>query len=127
MLTAPHGSRAAHTGLNLVEDQGYAGVIADLADFRQVAVRRDDDACLALDGLEDDGGHRLADGLEVFNGLADVLRNAVAHVLDLLHHRGVGNAVGALAADGDGAHALAVEGADGGDVPAAAGRDAGEL
>ena len=61
------------------------------------------------------------------NRLADVFGDAVLHMLYLLYHRGVRDAVGIFAADRDRAHALAVECADRGDEPASAGRDTCEL
>ena len=127
MLASPHRAGAAHAGLDLIEDERHAGLVADPADSLQVAIGRDNDARLALDGLEDYGSDLLADRLEVRDCLPDVIGDTVADVLHLLHHRAVGLAVGALAAYRDRAHGLPVEAADRGDEPAAARRDAREL
>ena len=127
MLASPHRAGAAHAGLDLVEDERDAGLVADLTHCLKVAFGRDNDAGLALDRLEDYGGDLLADLLEVLYCLPDVIRDAVADVLDLLNHRSVGSAVGALPADGDRAHGLPVEASYCGDEPAAARRDAREL
>ncbi len=55
---------APEGGLRLVEDQQHAARVAELAQPREIAVRRNDDAAGAQDGL-DDGGGRRADRLRV--------------------------------------------------------------
>ena len=51
-VSAPPGAEAAHAGLDLVEDHHGAGLGARLPDLPQVAVGRQPDAALGLDGLE---------------------------------------------------------------------------
>ena len=55
------GAGAADAGLHLVEPQQRAVLVGDLAGGREVAVGRDDDAGLALDRLEHDGGGLVGD------------------------------------------------------------------
>ena len=56
-VSAPPGAEPAHAGLDLVEDHHGAGLGARLPDLPQVAVGRQPDAALGLDGLEQH--HRL--------------------------------------------------------------------
>ena len=65
-------ARAAHAGLDLVEDQEHAAAIAELAQAREVVGRRDVDPALALDRLDQDRGRlvveHLGDRVEVVVG-----------------------------------------------------------
>ena len=54
VLVAEPPAGAADAGLHLVEDQDRAGVVAQPAQPGEVARRRDDDAALGLDRLDDD-------------------------------------------------------------------------
>ena len=63
MLARPPSPRASEAGLDLVEDQERAHPVARLSNVRQVVGRRDDNATLALDGLEQHrGGLLVQDG-----------------------------------------------------------------
>ena len=50
-LTSPHGTCTSHTGLDLVKDQRNAGLVTDLTDLCQIALRRNDNTGLTLDRL----------------------------------------------------------------------------
>ena len=60
VLAAEHLAAAPHPALDLVEDEESAVLVADLARRREVARRRDVDAALALDRLDDDRGHAIS-------------------------------------------------------------------
>ena len=59
MLDAPHLSRAAEPGLDLVDHEDDAVVVADPADALEELRRSDHEPALALDGLDDDRGDAL--------------------------------------------------------------------
>ena len=54
MLMGEPSPGAPETGLDLVEDQQNVVLVADRAQLAQIALGRDDDAGLALDGLDQD-------------------------------------------------------------------------
>ena len=60
MLHREHAARAAEARLHLVDDEDDPLAVADLADALHELQRRDDEAGLALHGLDDDRGDRLA-------------------------------------------------------------------
>ena len=62
VLVAPEPPGAAHAGLDLVEDQADAGLVAELAQPGQVPVVGDVHAALALDGLDHDARGVAVDG-----------------------------------------------------------------
>jgi hypothetical protein len=55
VLDAPELPRAAVAGLDLVDDEDDAVVVAELAHAGEKLGRRDDEASLALNGLDHDG------------------------------------------------------------------------
>ena len=55
-LVAQQLAGAGDAGLDLVADEQDVVLLAQLLHFAQVAVRRHDDACFALDRLDDEGG-----------------------------------------------------------------------
>ena len=71
VLAGEPGAGAAEAGLDLVGDEQDAVLAAELDERRQVARAGDDEAALALDGLDHDGGHVVgADlGADVVDGL----------------------------------------------------------
>ena len=114
-LVGEPGAGAADAGLHLVEPEQRAVLVGDALGGGEVAGARDDDAGLALDRLEDDGGDRVVDG-----GL-ERGHVVVRHEGDVAGQRLEGVAVGRLRGEREGAHRPAVEGALGGDEPGAAG------
>ena len=63
VLVREPAAGAADAGLHLVEPEQRAVVGGDPPGGREVAVGRDDDAGLALDRLEEDGGGLVGDGV----------------------------------------------------------------
>ena len=78
---------AAEAGLDLVEDQEDAVVIAESADRRPVPMRRDHDAAVALDGFGDHRGDVAAVSVEVSSKRFEV---AKWQVIDVAEGVGVG-------------------------------------
>ena len=60
MLRGEPGAGAAEAGLHLVGDEDDALLLGPFGQARQEAVGRDDEAALALDRLDDDGGDLVA-------------------------------------------------------------------
>src|SRR5919197_2414975 len=54
MFEAEVSPGAAEAGLDLIKDEQNAVPVADLAQVCEIALRRDDDAGLALNGLDED-------------------------------------------------------------------------
>ena len=68
MLEGEHFSGASETRLNLVDNQQNPVLVADRAQFFQISGGGNDDAGLALNGLDQDGGGS-ADRKEMVIGL----------------------------------------------------------
>ena len=110
MFLGEHLAGSADSGLDLVEDEEDAVLVAELAEAGEEAGRGDDVAAFALDGLDEDGGEFIG-GQGGFEEGADAVEVSVDGVLDLGDHGGEASAVDWLrGAQGHGAVGSAVEG-----------------
>ncbi len=60
VLAGEHLAGTPHAGLDFVEDQQRAKLVAQLTHGRQIALRREDDAAFTLNGLQDHRRHVIA-------------------------------------------------------------------
>src|SRR4051794_15537631 len=77
MLAGPHPAGSAESRLDLVEYEDDAVAVAQLAQPLEEAVRRDDDAAVALDGLDDDRRDGAEPGRRVLEGMPDEGERAI--------------------------------------------------
>ncbi len=116
------GSGAADSGLHLVEYEERAVFFAERLDGCQVVGRRRNDAGLALERLEDDGGD-----LVLAEGGIERGEIAEGNLVGLWEQRTESFLPEVVAHQGERSAGKAVEGAFGVDDAVAAGEDAGEL
>ena len=120
MVASPHCACTSKAYLDLVEDQSYAVLVADLSQSLEVSIWWNHYASFALDRLYDQACNLFANSFEVLDSNSCSISVTKLNVLYLLYHWDVVFSVCALAAHGDSAHGLAVECAYSGDVPSAA-------
>lgn len=106
VLLSEQLARAPHAGLDFVADQQNVVLGAEPAGFFEVAFGRDDDAGLALDGLDEEAAHELA---ELFENVAELDLVAELDDLEAGENRAEHLAVLDLIGDGNGGHAAPVE------------------
>ena len=126
-FTSPHCTGTAHTSLDLVKDQCYACLIADLTNLLKVSCRRNDNTSFTLNRLKDHTGNLLTNSLKVLDRFSYIICNTVLYVLYLLYHWDIRSTVCTLTTHGDSTHTLSMESADCGDEPSSASCDTCKL
>ena len=126
-FTSPHCTGTAHTSLDLVKDQCYACLIADLTNLLKVSCRRNDNTSFTLNRLKDHTGNLLTNSLKVLDRFSYIICNTVLYVLYLLYHWDIRSTVCTLTTHGDSTHTLSMESTYCGNEPSSAGCDTCKL